>query len=113
MLADPLLLEVWCENLDDITLIGRAGDVEELEFVQVEKNEPDQLRSIALLCARVEPCVRRPRRRGVAGLPAGSTGSRDYQFHRVPGVPVAHLSLARRHSRKRDRRLAASAAALE
>lgn len=54
MLSDPSLLEVWCESQDDVTLIWKAAEVEEVEFVQVKKNEHDQLWSIALLCARVD-----------------------------------------------------------
>ena len=50
MLADPKLLEVWCESLDDITLIWSNGQQEEYEFVQVKTSTFNHLWSVAELC---------------------------------------------------------------
>jgi hypothetical protein len=51
MLRNPKLLEVWCETLDDITLIWAIdGGGVTVEFVQVKSNELDQMWSIALIC---------------------------------------------------------------
>jgi Cap4, dsDNA endonuclease domain len=52
MLKTPELQQVWCENQDDLTLIWQRQANEEVEFVQVKSNEPDQLWSIAMLCNR-------------------------------------------------------------
>jgi len=52
MLDDEMLLQVWCESQDDITLIWSEDDAEAVEFIQVKKNEPDQLWSAAMLCKR-------------------------------------------------------------
>jgi hypothetical protein len=52
MLKDPTLVEVWCESQDDITLIWLFDDHEEVEFVQVKNEQPDQLWSAALVCKR-------------------------------------------------------------
>jgi hypothetical protein len=53
MLETPALLKVHCETHDDIVLVyaGEAGQ-RFAEFVQVKSNEPDQLWSVAGLCAR-------------------------------------------------------------
>jgi hypothetical protein len=51
MLRNPKLLEVWCESLDDITLIWTVeGGGVTVEFVQVKSNELDQMWSVALIC---------------------------------------------------------------
>jgi len=50
MLSDESLVEVWCETLDDITLIHRIGDDEVFEFIQVKSNRFNHLWSIAELC---------------------------------------------------------------
>lgn len=50
MLANPNILEVWCEILDDITLVHKCDEVEEFEFVQVKSNQLNQLWSVARLC---------------------------------------------------------------
>lgn len=52
MLQDTTLIEVWCESLDDITLIRINGDQEEFEFIQAKSNEFDHFWSIAELCKR-------------------------------------------------------------
>ncbi len=52
MLQNANLREVWCESLDDITLIRLYGDQEEFEFVQVKSNELSHFWSIAELCKR-------------------------------------------------------------
>ena len=43
MLLDPTLEEVWCETQDDITLIRKPNGKIQVEFVQVKRNENDQL----------------------------------------------------------------------
>ena len=43
---------VWCETLDDITVLRRAGEKETVEFVQVKGTSSDQLWSIAQVCQR-------------------------------------------------------------
>ena len=51
MLRNPKLTAVWCETLDDITLIWTAeGSGVTVEFVQVKSNELDQMWSISLIC---------------------------------------------------------------
>ena len=52
MLHNTELLEVWCETLDDITLVRRKGSQEEFEFVQVKSNEFRHFWSISELCKR-------------------------------------------------------------
>ena len=50
MLSDETLIEVWCETLDDITLIRISGDDEIFEFVQVKNNRLNHLWSISEFC---------------------------------------------------------------
>jgi len=50
MMSDEQLKEIWCETHDDITLIWQRRQGEEVEFVQVKSEEPNQLWSIARLC---------------------------------------------------------------
>ena len=50
MMLDDQLKEVWCEAVDDITLIWQRGLGEEVEFLQVKSEEPNQLWSVAMLC---------------------------------------------------------------
>ena len=50
MLDNENLLEVWCEVLDDITLIWEQDRDNIYEFVQVKSNQLNQLWSIAKLC---------------------------------------------------------------
>lgn len=52
MLQNTNITEVWCESLDDITLIRLDGNQEEFEFVQVKSNDFDHFWSIAELCKR-------------------------------------------------------------
>ncbi len=47
---DRLLAAVWCDAEDDITLIWQATVGEHVEFVQVKRNELNQLWSVAKLC---------------------------------------------------------------
>ena len=43
---------VWCETLDDITVLRQAGEMELVEFVQVKGTSSDQLWSISQFCQR-------------------------------------------------------------
>ncbi|MBD1919763.1 DUF4297 domain-containing protein [Microcoleus sp. FACHB-831] len=52
MLLNAGILEVWCELLDDITIVRNQAGQEEFEFVQVKSNKLDQLWSVAKLCER-------------------------------------------------------------
>jgi hypothetical protein len=52
MLTSPTLVEVWCETLDDLTLVWCEADKEIFEFVQAKNHKLDQLWSIAMLCQR-------------------------------------------------------------
>lgn len=51
-LLDERVFEVWCETLDDITLIRQVDGHECAEFVQVKSGDLEQLWSPARLCAR-------------------------------------------------------------
>ncbi|UGA44178.1 DUF4297 domain-containing protein [Bradyrhizobium quebecense] len=51
MLGEPTLEQVWCETLDDITLIRRQNNGTLLvEFVQVKAAELSQMWTISLIC---------------------------------------------------------------
>jgi hypothetical protein len=52
MLENGTLMEVWCETLDDITLIFHLTDGVCVEFVQVKGTELDQLWTVAKVCER-------------------------------------------------------------
>jgi hypothetical protein len=52
MLVSGPLKSVWCETLDDVTLIWKTGHAEVVEFVQVKAEKLDQLWSVPRLCAR-------------------------------------------------------------
>ena len=52
MVADELLEEVWCETHDDITLLKRGYNGEEVEFVQVKNVHLDSFWSTTKLCQR-------------------------------------------------------------
>lgn len=52
MLYDTDLLQVWCENHDDITLNRQLTQGESFEFVQVKGNELGQFWSVEKLCKR-------------------------------------------------------------
>lgn len=52
MLVSGRLNAVWCETLDDVTVIREDGDAEVVEFVQVKAESLDQLWSTARLYAR-------------------------------------------------------------
>ncbi len=52
MIQNTALLAVWCETLDDITLIHNNGQGEEFEFIQVKSNEFPHFWSVAELCKR-------------------------------------------------------------
>ena len=51
VLADDIQ-SVWCETVDDITVVRQAGGKETVEFVQVKATESNQLWSISQLCKR-------------------------------------------------------------
>jgi hypothetical protein len=51
MLRNPKLSEVWCETLDDITLLRSEDGNLTIEFVQVKASELSQMWSIALICS--------------------------------------------------------------
>lgn len=57
MLQDDELIEVWCETLDDITLVRNNGGQYEFEFVQAKSNEFDHFWSVAELCKRDKKTV--------------------------------------------------------
>ena len=48
------VLAVWCETLDDITVLRQAGETEVAEFVQVKAHGADQLWSVSQLCKRTD-----------------------------------------------------------
>lgn len=50
MLRNNDLAEVWCESLDDVTLIYKHDTQEEFVFVQVKSNDLKHLWSVAELC---------------------------------------------------------------
>lgn len=50
MLVNPALEQVWCETLDDITLIRRVDGALLIEFVQVKAADFSQMWSVALIC---------------------------------------------------------------
>jgi hypothetical protein len=51
MLGSASLVGVWCETLDDITLLWLDEDGElTIEFVQVKSNDLGQMWSVAMLC---------------------------------------------------------------
>jgi hypothetical protein len=52
MLSDETLIEVWCETLDDITIIRVNEDDEVFEFVQVKNNQFDHFWSVSDFCKR-------------------------------------------------------------
>lgn len=52
MILSERLRAVWCETLDDVTLIWNGTTGEEVEFVQVKAENLDQLWSEARLCHR-------------------------------------------------------------
>jgi hypothetical protein len=51
MLRNAKLAGVWCETLDDITLIWDDCGQPKVEFVQVKSNDLTQMWSVALICA--------------------------------------------------------------
>jgi len=52
MLESTTLREVWCETLDDITLVFDDAEGRCVEFVQAKASEMDQLWSISKLCEK-------------------------------------------------------------
>lgn len=52
MLISEEIQAVWCETLDDVTVVWGKGDGETVEFVQVKAEHLDQLWSLAKLCVR-------------------------------------------------------------
>jgi hypothetical protein len=55
MVLEQGIKEIWCEAHDDITVLWDASAGEEVEFVQVKNEDPDQLWSFALLCQLNRP----------------------------------------------------------
>lgn len=54
MLSDLTLEEVWCETLDDVTLLWRLDGQLIVEFVQVKAADIMQMWSVALICDGAE-----------------------------------------------------------
>ena len=52
MVLSDRIREVWCETLDDITVLRQQGESEVAEFVQVKAQGSDQLWSVSQLCQR-------------------------------------------------------------
>lgn len=50
MVLSDAIHGVWCETVDDITVLRQQGGSEVAEFVQVKATQPDQLWSISMLC---------------------------------------------------------------
>jgi hypothetical protein len=50
MLRDQSLKEVWCETLDDITLLWERKALLGVEFVQVKAADLPQMWSVAMIC---------------------------------------------------------------
>lgn len=59
MLTDMDLVEVWCETLDDVTVVWSANGKEVFEFVQAKSNELNQLWSVQQLCKRPKKGTKR------------------------------------------------------
>jgi hypothetical protein len=57
MLRNAKLAGVWCETLDDITLIWNEAGQAIVEFVQVKSNVLAQMWSVALLCGGGEESI--------------------------------------------------------
>jgi hypothetical protein len=52
MLEDEVIVEVWCETYDDIVILRKTTEGEAVEFIQAKDEQPDQLWTLAKLCAR-------------------------------------------------------------
>jgi hypothetical protein len=52
MLECDVVAEVWCETYDDIVILRRTPEGESVEFIQVKNEQPNQLWTLAKLCAR-------------------------------------------------------------
>lgn len=52
MLRDPSIRALWCETHDDLLIDKVVGGHPAVEFIQVKSDAPDQLWSVARLCAR-------------------------------------------------------------
>lgn len=52
MLESDVITAVWCETYDDIVVLRRTTELESVEFIQVKNEQPDQLWTLAMLCAR-------------------------------------------------------------
>lgn len=52
MLTNPEIIAVWCENLDDITVVRTVDGKEVFEFVQVKQTSDGKTWSVADLCSR-------------------------------------------------------------
>lgn len=52
MILSDAIQAVWCETLDDITVLRQSDGSEVAEFVQVKAEQSDQLWSVSQLCQR-------------------------------------------------------------
>ena len=52
MVLSDRIQAVWCETLDDITVLRQQGESEVPDFVQVKAGHSDQLWSVSQLCQR-------------------------------------------------------------
>ena len=52
MVLSDRIQAVWCETLDDITVLRQQGESEVADFVQVKAGHSDQLWSVSQLCQR-------------------------------------------------------------
>jgi hypothetical protein len=57
MLTNGTLAAVWCEVLDDITLVWTEAGQEHIEFVQVKSDQGDTLWTLHGLCGREKEAV--------------------------------------------------------
>lgn len=105
-LLDERVCEVWCETLDDITVLRRIDGCESAEFVQVKSDDLQHLWSPARLCAR--------EKRGKKRVPGSSILEKSLAHDRCRETctfrlvttaavrePLARLRMPRDHDRRR------------
>ncbi len=92
MLDCEELLAVWCETLDDITLVWRNDSQEKFEFVQVKNNQFSHFWSVAELC---KPGKGKPGKDKISGSGsilekslAHEQGAEPCSFRLVTSLPV-------------------------
>jgi hypothetical protein len=89
MIQGNTLTEVWCESLDDITLIHINGGQEEFEFVQAKNNEFGHFWSVAELCKRDKKCKASATGSSILEKSlAYERGSEPCRFRMVTSLPV-------------------------